>query len=228
MPVYNEGECIASVVRDWLDVLTASVADFRLLVLNDGSTDTTGSRLDAFRGEPRVERVDKPNEGHGPTILRGYRRSVGEADWVFQVDADNEIPASAFPSLWRGREEYDFVFGRRTGRRGPVARRLLSAGSRRLVRLLAGSGVDDVNVPFRLMRSAALAGLLDRIPRGTFAPNVAIAGLAVKLAYRVDNRPVPHRERQTGRGSLVRWRVLRAALQSLVQTTRILTRRCDA
>ena len=83
MPVYNEEACVAGVVRAWLEVLGGLGIDFRMIVLNDGSRDRTAEVLAQYAGDARIEAVNKPNSGHGPTILEGYRRAVELADWVF-------------------------------------------------------------------------------------------------------------------------------------------------
>ena len=231
LPVYNEEGCIGEVVCAWTGMLGALGVDFEVLVLNDGSRDATAERLRAWEATPRVRVIHKPNEGHGPTILRGYALAVAGAEWVFQVDSDNELPASAFAAFWTPREGYDFLFGIRTGRVQGAGRGAISAVSRGVVRWLGGAGVADVNVPYRLMRAAALGRFLPLIPPDTFAPNVAIAGLAARGGFRIHNSPVPHAARRTGAVSLTRWRVWRAAARSLGQTVRILWRnrrlRCD-
>jgi glycosyltransferase involved in cell wall biosynthesis len=224
MPVYNEEGCIAGVVTDWIETLRKTGASFRLLVLNDGSRDGTLERLKSVSA-PELVLVDKKNEGHGPTILRGYSIAVGQSEWVFQADSDDELPSGSFPDFWAIRDSYDMIFGVREKRGGPPARRLLSAASRACVMLLCGRGAKDVNVPYRLMRARCLAPMLSAIPAGTFAPNVAIAGMAVKDRLRLANVPVVHRRRRTGVPSLARWRLVRSAARSLVQTVRIL-RKC--
>lgn len=225
MPIYNEEACIQAVIEEWLAVLESLSIDFLLLALNDGSTDGTSGRLCSFSSRARVKIMDKPNEGHGPTILRGYHAAVEVAEWVFQTDSDREMPATAFGEFWRAREQYDFLFGWRQGRSLGFARRILSAGAALVVRLLGGRGVRDVNVPYRLMRGEPLKDILTSIPPDTFAPNVAIAGLAAKRGLRVANLPVAYLHRQTGAVSLVTWKVLTAGARSFVQTARILSAR---
>src|SRR5438067_1838594 len=107
MPVYNEADCIVSVVRSWLSVLEKERLNFQLLVLNDGSTDATGGVLAQFSTDSRVQVINKHNSGHGPTILMGYRWAGERASWVFQVDSDDEIAAEEFVVLWRRRHEQD-------------------------------------------------------------------------------------------------------------------------
>ena len=224
MPVYNEAECIGEVARSWLDVLGRQGMTFTLLLIDDGSTDRTAERLDALSGDARVRVIHKPNEGHGPTILNAYRMACPDSEWVFQVDSDNEIGAESFPALWAAREQADAVLGERRGRVQSAGRRMLSLGSFLLVRLLSGPIPRDTNVPFRLLRSATLAPLLDRIPADTFAPNVAITGLVLMKGARLRVVPVQNRERRTGQTSLVSWKIVRVAGRSLSQVGRILWR----
>lgn len=228
MPVYNEEGCIAGVVSDWIATLRKTGASFRLLVINDGSRDGTGDRLKTVSA-PELVVVDKSNEGHGPTILRGYAVATGQSEWVFQVDSDDELPAGEFARFWAARNEFDMLFGARENRAQASARRFVSLVSRATVRLFAGAGVEDVNVPYRLMRAGCLKSMLGRIPPDTFAPNVAIAGMAVKDGLRIANIPVASRRRRTGVPSLARWRLVRNAARSLVQTVRILGKygRCE-
>jgi dolichol-phosphate mannosyltransferase len=218
MPVYNEEECIAAVVRSWRHQLEAMGLNFLITVLNDGSRDSTGAALEAFAEDNRVRIVNKPNSGHGPTILRGYRVAVEEARWVFQVDSDDEMKPNHFPRLWEKREKYDALFGVRVHREQDLARHLLSVGSRAMVRLLFGRGVRDVNTPYRLMRAEALRPIVTAIPDDTFAPNVIISGVFSRHRNRIHNLPVPHENRKTGTGSLTSSKVWKVAFRSLVQT----------
>ena len=221
MPVYNESACINDVIRDWVKELDALGISYRLLVLNDGSRDATAEVLKMHESNPRVKVINKPNSGHGPTILQGYRTAVDEADWVFQVDSDNEMEAKHFKKMWSARSNCDAVIGMRDGRQQPFSRKVISMISRLMVTLFYGTGVQDVNCPFRLMKSGALKQLLQRIPPDTFAPNVAIAGFFALQQKSVANVPIPHNDRQTGEVSIKKWRLLKAALRSCFQTLMI-------
>jgi glycosyltransferase involved in cell wall biosynthesis len=222
MPVYNEEACIASVVTAWLEVLRGTGASFRLLAINDGSRDATIERLGSVT-DTELDVADKQNEGHGPTILRGYSIAVEQSDWVFQVDSDDELPAGSFPMFWERREHFDILLGIRRDRVQTAARAAISAVSRMSVRVLCGKGAADVNVPYRLMRSECLKSMLSAIPPDTFAPNVAIAGLAISRGLRIANIPVPSTPRRTGTPSLVKWGLVKSAARSLAQTVSILS-----
>lgn len=221
MPVYNEEDCIAGVVRQWRGVLERTVPNFRMIVLDDGSRDGTGRELDVFATDPKIEIIHKRNSGHGSTILMGYRRAVEEGAWVFQIDSDDEMPADSFPELWRERDNYDFLFGARAGREQSLGRKIISAVSRLSVRLLFGGGVRDVNTPYRLMRADALAKILPAVPSDAFAPNVMISGLCARRRCRIFNTDVPHRGRRTGSVSIVKFKLWKSAGKAFIQTIRV-------
>ena len=218
MPVYNEEECIVGVIRSWREHLNAQGIDHILLIYNDGSKDRTAEVLQQFNTDSRVRVTNKPNSGHGPTILTGYEEAVQLAPWVFQCDSDDELRAEDFPKLWTAREQYDALFGVRTDRQQAWNRRLISGCSRTTVRWLFGGGVRDVNVPFRLIRAPLLTEIIQKIPPDTFAPNIIIAGAVARRPVRIANIPVRNHPRCTGQPSIADWRLWKYAFRSFRQT----------
>ena len=226
IPVYNESEIIASVVHDWtsaLDKISGNQSTFQYSVLlyNDGSKDGTLKILreleEKFSGKIRV--FDEKNSGHGPTVLKGYRRAIEEGfDWIFQVDSDNEMTSEKFHILWDNREKIDFGVGRRSGRTQALPRKIVSGISRATASLLYGKGVWDVNTPYRLMRVAAMKDILLQIPADSFAPNVIISGMAARNKLRLMEIPVAQHERRTGTVSIKKWKLLNAAIQAFSET----------
>lgn len=217
MPVYNEETAVAPVLGAWAAELARLGVDYRLSVYDDGSADGTGAILDELaRGNPRMVVVHQANRGHGPTILRGYREARSE--WVFQVDSDGEMSEDAFAALWQRREAYDLLIGSRADRRAPLMRRLVTGVSRVTVRTLFGAGVQDVNSPYRLFRGTALQALVARLPGEPFAPNVILAGLAVRAGLRIGEWPVACGNRQGGKGSLNLRRLVQGAARSFSET----------
>ena len=222
MPVYNEEEIVGEVAERWLGVLDSLGIDYELVAIVDGATDASEQVLRAVAERHSRLVVDvKPNSGHGPTILRGYRRGVATAHWVFQTDSDDEMPAASFGELWELRHDADAVIGIRTSRNQSVGRRAITRAARLTAQAAFGCRLADVNCPYRLMRSSALTPLLDMIPDDTFAPNVAISGMLARSGARLAEVPVPHHGRTTGAVSILGWRALRAALRSFGQTVRL-------
>ncbi len=87
--------------------------------------------------------------------------------------------------------------------------------------LLFGRSVGDVNTPFRLMRNQSLKPLLVHLPSNAFAPNVILSGLAGRAGLRIHEEPVIHQGRVTGVTLLVKWTLVKAALDSFVQTVAV-------
>lgn len=216
MPVYNEEACIQSVVAEWLHVLDdAAPQRGRLMIVNDGSTDATGSILSAICGSrPDVIVCSTENRGHGAAVCEGYRQAVTQGtEWVFQTDSDGQIPAREFYALWRARHRSDFVLGHRHHRDDAWTRLVVSHVSRVLVRACGGGAIADPNVPFRLMRGVLLDRLLKELPRGIFAPNIHLGLLACRDGAHPCNVLIEHRRRQSGVSSLALARLLRVCIR---------------
>jgi len=221
MPVYNERDAICGVLEKWATALDSLKIDYSIRPYNDGSRDDSLSVMrKAASALPRIDVRDKPNGGHGPTVLQGYREAAADGfDWVFQIDSDDEMGPESFSELWNGRASYDILVGRRSGRKQAMPRKVVSLVSRLAVRVFYGKGrVWDVNAPYRLMRISAFRNAFERIPPMTFAPNVIITGIAARVGLRAFETPVPQHDRTTGEVSIKKWKLLKAAVKSLWQT----------
>lgn len=79
VPCYNEGENVAKVLAAYNDVITRN--DIEVLLVNNGSTDTTGQVLDdllpRYAHFLRIVTVTE-NQGYGYGILTGLRAAQGE------------------------------------------------------------------------------------------------------------------------------------------------------
>lgn len=219
MPVYNESEAIGPVLDKWLATLNSTAIDYAIHVYNDGSRDNTLPILHEYarKHAGKVVIHDKPNSGHGPTILLGYRENCA-SDWIFQVDSDDELGPDEFMDAWKLRENHDFVIGYRQGRKSPLSRSIVSRMSRTVVGLFYGWGIADVNSPYRLYRNSAFAEFFNKLPEHTFAPNVALAGIAALKKLRIAQIPVQFKDRTTGEASIKKWKLIKAAFRSFGQT----------
>ena len=218
MPVYNEEEIIGEVVEGWSGELERLDIDFEIHVYNDGSKDNTLGVLNTYEAKNKNVLVhDKSNTGHGPTILQGYREN-SSAEWVFQIDSDNEISTGFFEEFLERRKGFDFLIGRRVERQSPLSRRFMTSAARIIVTFLYGKGIFDVNCPYRLMRGQLLRELISEIPPYLFAPNVILSGLVCKNNYRILEIPVVHSLRTTGEVSIQKLKLLKAAARALWQT----------
>jgi len=95
---------------------------------------------------------------------------------------------------------------------------MISLFSRLTVRIFFGVGVTDVNVPYRLMRSDILKNIIQQILNNIFAPNIIISGVFSREKLRVYEKSVIHHNRQTGKPSLMKWKLMISSIKSFFQT----------
>lgn len=221
IPVYNEEACISKVIKSWWRTLNELNIKFLLIILNDGSTDNTLGVLEDFRNLVNIEIINKINSGHGPTVLMGYRMAEKLAEWVFQCDSDDEMSPIYFRYLWKERERYDLLLGKRVNRSQNFLRKTISVFSNVIIDFLFGKGITDVNTPYRLIRSDILRQIVYDIPEDTFAPNVLISGLFVKYGFKTFEYPVPHSQRKTGKVSIMGYKLFKSAAEAFFQTLAI-------
>ena len=201
MPVYNEQSNIGTVIDQWCAQLDACSIRYSVMALDDGSTDGTVAVLQTLQEKwgPKLEVIRQKNSGHGPTILKGYQRAVErQTPWIFQIDSDGQCDPRYFPQFWEARHGHDFIAGRRIRREDGLGRVFISTVLRGVVFLVSGANCRDANVPYRLMRTAALAPLIEKIPAACFFTNVGLSVLAVRARLRIATIPIIFRARLGG------------------------------
>ena len=221
IPVFNEEKLIGECINEWLNVLDSVNLNYEILIIDDGSSDATISIVERYGDNQNIELIIKQNEGHGPTILAGYKRAVGIAEWVFQADSDNEISPNQFSALWSRRQGQDAVIAWRQGRDQTTVRRLVTFFARVTTKVLFRCHLRDVNIPFRLIRSETLTILLEKIPSDTFAPNIALSGALSLMNYQVEECPVIFNERIVGESSLSNLGAVRKGGRALLELVKI-------
>ena len=221
IPVFNEEKLIGECIDEWLNVLDSVNLNYEILIIDDGSSDATISIVERYGDNQNIQAIIKQNEGHGPTILAGYKRAVGIAEWVFQADSDNEISPNQFSALWSRRQGQDAVIAWRQGRNQTTVRRLVTFFARVTTKVLFRCHLRDVNIPFRLIRSETLTILLEKIPSDTFAPNIALSGALSLMNYQVEECPVVFNERIVGESSLSNLGAVRKGGRALLELIKI-------
>ena len=220
MPAYNEAENIEKTIGQWYPVvekLSSEGHQAKLVIANDGSKDDTFSIMEQLRSKyPLFEPIDKPNSGHGATILLLYRYAIEHgADYIFQTDSDGQTNPEEFWQMWKERQMYDFQIGHRRDRKDGLSRVFVTRVLRLVVWLMFHEWVIDANTPFRLMHSDKLQKILNVIPQDFFLSNVAISAIAVKWNYRIGWYNITFKPRQGGLNSINMKRVFKIGWKAL-------------
>lgn len=95
IPVYNTekyiDQCIESVVKQ-------SYQDLEIVIVDDGSTDSSGAKCDAWaKRDPRIQVFHKSNGGLMSAWKYGVNRSAGE--YIGFVDSDDWIDSNMYETL---------------------------------------------------------------------------------------------------------------------------------
>ena len=196
-PVFNESTVIEQFIPDWVLYLRSLNIQFELRLYDDGSTDKSPQLIRQFLAEyHEVKYFKKANTGHGPTVTQGYQAAT-DFDWIFQIDSDHELPFSDFEKLWSDREKYDLLLGRRIKRNSSTFRNMLTLVTSLFVKVLAGTGINDINTPYRLIKGQKLQTFLLHNNPQNFAPNVVMSAYAIRNKWKIVEHPiVPLRTRQ--------------------------------
>ena len=217
IPAYNEQENIKQVVTDWYTVVEKYGNDSRLVVIDDGSRDSTYSILQGLaKTMPRLIALTKENSGHGSTVLFGYRYAIENgADYVFQTDSDGQTLPSEFEPFWIARNKYDISIGYRNKRRDGLSRIFVTKILRLVVYICFRVYVLDANTPYRLMSAATLKENLKYVPDDFFLTNVAVSAIYKKRRQKVHFIPISFRPRQGGTNSINIFKIFKVGLSSI-------------
>lgn len=204
VPAYNEEENIETVVGDWYPVVEKVGGESRLVIIDDGSKDTTYQKMQELaKTRPMFLPVSKQNEGHGATVLYGYQYALKEgADYVFQTDSDGQTLPEEFWPFWEKREDYAMVIGHRKGRQDGASRVFVTKTLKLVCRICFHVTVTDANTPFRLMQAGTLAENMKLVPEKFNLSNVILSVIYAKKKQKVLYLPITFRPRQGGVNSI--------------------------
>ena len=217
MPAYNEEENIDQVAREWHEVVAKIGPESRLVIVNDGSKDSTYAKLLELKQElPQLMPLDKANSGHGATLLYAYNYALKEnADYIFQTDSDGQTIPDEFYPFWEEREKYAAIIGHRNHCQDGFSRVFVTKTLKLVIRLVFGVSVTDANTPFRLMPRATLEKYIPQIPKDFNLSNVILSVLLVHNKENVKFTPITFRPRQGGVNSINFKRICKIGVQAV-------------
>jgi dolichol-phosphate mannosyltransferase len=216
VPTYNEAENIGQLIPRILDY-----PRFRVLVVDDGSPDGTGSLVATMAaGDSRVSLHRRQGkQGLGTAYVAGFRRALAEgAEYIFEMDADFSHDPRYLPALLQAaEEEADLALGSRYVSGGGttdwgLGRRLISRGGNLYAGFILGLPVADATGGFRCYRRRVLEAIdLDRVRSNGYAFQIELAFRAHQAGFTIKEVPIIFPDRRVGRSKMSR-RIVAEAL----------------
>jgi len=133
--------------------------DYEIIIVNDGSKDRTRDIADLLIKEDRKVRAvhHEINQGYGAAVRSGIKACTKE--YLFFTDGDGQFDVSQLSLLVPLVPQYDGVIGFRLNRQDPWIRKLNAWAWNRLVRLLLGLKVKDIDCAFKLFHRRIFEGI---------------------------------------------------------------------
>ena len=147
IPVYNHGPMIEAVINEALKL------NLPVIVVDDGSTDSSGDRIESIDGIQFLRH--RENRGKGAAIMTGFDRAAEIANWAITIDADGQhhpqdalnligaIPENSRPLVVGMRQGMD-------GRDVPRTSRFGRKFSNFWIRVSGGPALTDSQSGFRI------------------------------------------------------------------------------
>jgi glycosyltransferase involved in cell wall biosynthesis len=216
-PAYNDAPSLPALLEKAFAVLPAHADDFEVIVVNDGSRDSTAGVLAELRKRygPRLRVVTHPvNRGYGGALRSGFAAATKEL--VFYTDGDGQYDIGELPALLeRMAPEVGLVNGYKLERHDPRHRIWIGNVYNRLARLLFRIRIRDIDCDFRLIRRSLLEEI--RLAATSGAVCVELVRKLELSPYRVVEVGVHHYPRRHGRSQFFRARSLATTLWQLLQ-----------
>jgi len=190
IPAYNEERRIGRTLAKMRKFLDAQQYTYEVLVVDDGSTDTTRPVVDIIaEGWPQLKLITNPaNRGKGAVVRQGVLAARGQH--ILFTDADNATPIEQLDKLLPYIKEYPIIIGSRhcPGARihipQSLPRILLSRGSNLLIRFLAVPGIWDTQCGFKLFERNAGQNIFANVRLTRFGFDFEALVIAQHLGYR--------------------------------------------
>jgi polyisoprenyl-phosphate glycosyltransferase len=194
-PVFNEAETLPEFYRRMRPILDGLDGPAELVLINDGSRDTTLEIMHQLRAQDsRVKIISfSRNFGHQIAITAGIDYAEGDA--VAIIDSDLQDPPEVIVQMvakWK--EGYELVYAQREKRQGETFFKLFTAAFfYRLIRQLASIDIPPDTGDFRLIDRKVVLALRQLREHHRF-----MRGLSVWVGYKQTGLLYIRQERYAG------------------------------
>jgi glycosyltransferase involved in cell wall biosynthesis len=200
MPVFNESQIIEKVVKQNWDFVKKYKGS-QLIIAEDGSTDGTKEILKKLKKKIPFKLVSS-------NLRKGYTKAVMDAlklskkDLILFSDSDGQHIASDFDKLLKFYPKYDLIIGKKSPRRDPLYRNLVSKIYNFLVNILFFSHFEDIDCGFRIIKKDVIKKILPKSGRFKYCYFSEFTIIAKRLGFKIKEVPITHYPREGTQSSI--------------------------
>jgi glycosyltransferase involved in cell wall biosynthesis len=203
LPTYNEEESIKSVVLKTKNVLETVALKWEIIVVNDGSKDSTRQIVEKLeKTDPRIKIINhNKNRGYGASFKSGLYESRYE--WVSFTDSDGQFDFGEISKFIEKQKETnaDLVIGYYKKRQVSKFKIVTSKIWELCIFLMFGLKVHDIDCGFKLISKKVVDNISQlESERGAFISSEFLVK-AKKAGFKIVEVPVTHYPRLTGAGT---------------------------
>jgi glycosyltransferase involved in cell wall biosynthesis len=216
-PAYNDAPSLPKLLAKTFDALELHVADYEVIVVNDGSYDNTAAVLEQLRAQygARLRVVTHPrNRGYGGALRSGFE--AARKEFVFYTDGDSQYDVGELPRLLDlVGPDTGLVNGFKLERHDPAHRVWIGKTYNFCARLLFRIRIRDIDCDYRLIRRSLLQQIHLTSTSGTIC--VELVRKLEMTGCEVMETGVHHYPRLYGKSQFFRLRSLATTLYELVR-----------
>ena len=212
-PCFNEQENVTQTVERALNVLEKLNVDFEIIIVDDGSSDNTGKTADEISSRNDKVKVvhHERNSGYGAALQSGFRTAAKEL--VFYTDGDGQFDINEMPPLLPMMKQFDIVSCYRLKRQDPFIRKVNGWCWTKLVCLLFGMRIRDIDCAFKLYKRKIFDDI-KMTSKGALIDTEILARAKYK-GYTITQAGVHHFPRSAGEQTGANIRVIFRAFKEL-------------
>jgi len=193
IPAYNEQENVEALLARVAPALQQTGKPFEVIMVDDGSTDSTPQLLNqamALYPWLRVLRLSR-NSGQSTAFDAGFKAARGKV--IATIDADLQNDPEEIPRLLPLLDGYDMIAGWRQKRHDTAMRRAQSRIANRIRNWISDENIHDSACSLKVYKRHCLEGIQLFQGMHRFLPTL------VKMrGYTVRQEPVKHSPRYAG------------------------------
>jgi glycosyltransferase involved in cell wall biosynthesis len=200
VPAFNEAGNVGALVKELNTVLGGLCGDYEIIVVDDGSTDETPAVLGDLSKDVSALRVitHRTNLGYGKSLRDSF--DAARYDYVFYTDGDGQFDVSELTRFVERAAPGRAVVGYRTERSEGTLRKLTSWAYNKLIRLLFGLSLRDIDCSFKIFPTSVVGSLL--LKSDKFFIDTDLMVKLKNAGVEIEELSVRHLPREYGRSTV--------------------------